>query len=112
MTDYQIPDFSVPLGNGHGDERRQDDPCHADPHRLLGEVFRRLSVMRAELGEHAFGRAVQAVLVALGGAALEEAERRARTLRERSTFRSADVRVTAAAARPFDADRWDPGDPD
>lgn len=112
MTDFRIPDFSVPLGSGQQDERRLDEQFHADPDRLLGEVFRRLSLMRAELGEYAFARAVQAVLAALGGAALEEAERRARTLRDRTTLSSADVRVTAAAARPFDADRWDPGDPD
>lgn len=108
----KIHDFSVPLGRAPFDPKTLNEPCHVDPDRLLGGIFRRLSVMRGEPGEQAFGRAVRAVLGALGGAALEEAERRARTFRERTTPRSTDIRVTSAAARTFDADRWDPGEPD
>ncbi|MCF6949736.1 hypothetical protein L4M90_28690, partial [Klebsiella pneumoniae] len=69
-----------------------------DPDRQIGEVFRRLSSMKS-LHEEGFARVVHAVLVALGRAAHEEGERRARTLAERTAPRSGDVRVTAYAQR-------------
>lgn len=72
-------------------------PTH-DPDRQVGEVFRRLSAMRS-LNEDAFARVVHAVLVALGRAAHEEGERRARTLAERTAPRAGDARVTAYAQR-------------
>lgn len=84
-------------------------PSH-DPDRQVGEVFRRLSSLKA-LGEDAFARAVQAVLVALGRAAHEEGERRARALAEMTTGpRPGDVRVTAHARRIGDPDGFDIAD--
>lgn len=74
---------------------------HADPDRGLGEVFCRMSRLRAGLGEEAYARGVTALLAALGRVALEEAERRAAALEGRRP-RPADVRV-----RPF-ADRSPP----
>lgn len=79
----------------------------ADPMHQVGEVFRRLCLF-SELGEPALDLALHAVLAALGRTALDEAERRARTLHERTTPRSTDLKVTAS--RKLDADGWDPGD--
>lgn len=79
----------------------------ADPMHQVGEVFGRLCLI-SELGEPALDRALHAVLAALARTALDEAERRARTLHERTTPRPTDLRVTAS--RKLDADGWDPGD--
>lgn len=82
-----------------------------DPDRLVGELFRRLSSLRSlGINEDAFSRAVQAALVALGRAAHEEGERRARRLAERTAPRSGDVRVTAHARRRGDPDGFDIAD--
>lgn len=78
---------------------------------FVGEIFRRLTVLRSELGEGPFERTVRAILAALGTIALEEAERRAATLRDRDRPRDPRVRVSATARR-IDADGWDPGDPE
>lgn len=72
----------------------------------IGEIFRRLSVMRLELGEGALDRTLRDVLQALGAAAHREAERRALALAERLKPPAATFRVTAFADRrrpePFD----------
>lgn len=65
----------------------------------IGEIFRRLSMMRLELGEGALDRAIQDVLQALGVAAHREAERRARALEERRKPPTTSIRVTAFADR-------------
>lgn len=79
-----------------------------DPDSLLATLLKRICVLRTELGEPAYERSVQALLAALGTAALAEAERRARALAERTGPRPTDVRVTATAARrqpePLDVD--------
>lgn len=77
----------------------------------VGEIFRRLAVLRSELGEGAFERSVRAVLTALGTIALAEAERRAAMLEERDRPPTSGIRVSATARR-IDADLWDPGDPE
>ena len=83
-----------------------------DPDQCVGLVFRRLSALKTEFGEgQALERAVQAVLGALGRATHEEAERRDRTLRERTERRSAGVLVSATAQR-LDAHPWDEGEPE
>ncbi|MGU3476570.1 hypothetical protein [Methylobacterium sp. D48H] len=78
---------------------------------MVGEIFRRLAVLRAELGEDPFERSVKAVLSALGTVALAEAERRAAMLEARERPPTSGVRVSATARR-LDADLWDPGDPE
>ncbi|MBD8907194.1 hypothetical protein [Methylorubrum zatmanii] len=85
------------------------EPAYAsDPDSLLGILFRRICVLRTELGEAAYERSLRALLVTLGASALDEAERRARDLEERIGTRPSDVRVTATAARrqpePLDVD--------
>ena len=74
----------------------------------IGEVFRRLSIMRLELGEGALDRTLHDVLQALGASAHREAERRAKALDERMKSPSSAIRVTAFAYRrgsePFDED--------
>ena len=74
--------------------------------RQIGEIFRRLFLLREETGELALHRALHAVLVTLGRVALEEAERCARTLDDRRTPRPTDLKVTAFADRR-PADTWD-----
>lgn len=49
----------------------------------VGEIFRRLSIMRLELGEGAVDRTLRDVLQTLGTAAHREAERRAQAMEER-----------------------------
>lgn len=83
-------------------------PTH-DPDRQVGEVFRRLSAMKS-LNEDGFARVVHAVLVALGRAAHDEGERRARALAERTHAKPTDVRVTAYARRVGDPDGFDIAD--
>jgi len=79
--------------------------------RQVGEIFRRLGGCHATYGEAAFTRIAAVVLVALGRAALEEAEAQARRLRERTAPTGPGVRVSATARR-VEFDGWDPGDPD
>lgn len=67
----------------------------ASPDARVGQLFRRLSMLRVELGEPAFERTIQDLLRTLGVAALREAEARAVILRDRSR-RPGDLRV-----RPF-----------
>jgi hypothetical protein len=86
-------------------------PVTDDPARFIGEIFRRLASSRETFGETGFGRIAAAVLVALGRAALEEAERQARHLKERSAPLPPGVRVSATARR-VDFDGWDPGEAD
>ncbi|MEL6060207.1 MULTISPECIES: hypothetical protein [unclassified Methylobacterium] len=82
-----------------------------DPDRLVGELFRRLSSLKGlGIDGGGFSRAVQAALVALGRAAHEEGERRARALAERTGPRPTDVRVTAHARRVGDPDGFDIAD--
>lgn len=94
-----IPSFATPL------------PETEDPTRQVGEIFRRLSGCHVTYGEKAFVRIVAAVLVALGRAAMEEAEAQALRLRERSAPPRPGIRVSATARR-VDFDAWDPGDRD
>ena len=56
---------------------------HADPDHQLGDVVRRLSQLRYALGETAYSRAIHEVLGTIGGVAMHEAERRARSRRDR-----------------------------
>lgn len=82
-----------------------------DPDRLVGEVFKRLSALRAlGIDEASFSRAVHAALIALGRAAHDEGERRARALAERAAPERKDVRVTAHARRTGDPDTFDIAD--
>ena len=74
--------------------------------RQIGEIFSRLFLLREELGELAMHRAIHAVLVTLGRAALAEAERCARTLDDRKRPTPTDIKVTAFADRR-PADTWD-----
>lgn len=71
----------------------------ADVDARIGEVFRRLSIMRLELGEGALDRTLRDVLQALGAAAHREAEHRARILAARSAPPASTIRVTAFADR-------------
>jgi hypothetical protein len=76
---------------------------------LVGVLFRRLHLMR-DMSEAAFRAAVEGALVALGRAAHDEAEARARRLDDRSGSRPTDVTVTAWGQRrpeteSFDVDR-------
>ena len=70
-----------------------------DIDRRVGEIFRRMAVLRVELGEPSFERTVRRVLAALGASALEEAELRARVLAERQAPPQSTIRVTAFADR-------------
>ena len=90
---------------------QNDQSLSHDPARQVGEVFRRLASAREAFDETAFSRIVRAVLVALGRAVLEEAERQARRLRERTAPGRLGVKVSATARR-IDFDGWDPGDAD
>ena len=82
-----------------------------DHARHVGEVFRRLTLASETFPGAAFGRIVAAVLVALGRAALVEAEAKARWLRERSDPPPTGIRVSATVRRA-DFDVRDPGDPE
>ncbi|WP_411902311.1 hypothetical protein [Methylorubrum thiocyanatum] len=79
-----------------------------DTDARVGEVFRRLSIMRLELGETALDRTLRDVLQTLGIAAHREAENRARILAERRAPAVQSIRVTAFADRrgpePFGED--------
>lgn len=74
-------------------------PVTEDPARHVGEIFRRLVMASETFHGPAFARVVAAVLVALGRAALEESERQAARLRERTAPASPGIRVTATARR-------------
>jgi hypothetical protein len=50
-----------------------------DPDAQLGDVVRRLSQVRSEMGPGSFTRAVHATLGAIGAVVMEEAERQARS---------------------------------
>lgn len=74
-------------------------PVSEDPARHIGEIFRRLTLASETYPGAAFARIVAALLVALGRAALEEAERQAARLRERTAPASPGIRVFATARR-------------
>ena len=74
-------------------------PVTEDPARHVGEVFRRLTLASEAYPGTAFARIVAAVLVALGRAALVEAERQAARLRERTAPAPTGVRLSATARR-------------
>ncbi|AIQ92453.1 hypothetical protein [Methylobacterium oryzae] len=84
-------------------------PDTHDPDRIIGDIFCRLSRCRESLGEDSLVKVAAAVRVALGAAVLEEAERRAAALAERTGPRPRDVRVTAWARRTG-GDPYDVGD--
>ena len=71
----------------------EDAPHPVTADTQLGEVIRRLFQMRA-LGDGAFSRAIQAVLVTLGRSALEEAELQAAAPAMRVAPDASGVRVT------------------
>ena len=73
----------------------------------VGEIFRRLSLLRLELGEGAMHQAVQDVLQALGVAAHRVAEDRARFLAARTAPRTRSVAVTPFADRRPDDNGFD-----
>ncbi|BAR47150.1 hypothetical protein [Methylobacterium aquaticum] len=79
------------------------------PDAQVGQLFRRLSTMRVELGEPAFERTIRDLLKTLGSAALREAEARAQVLRDRGVRRPGDIAVRPFAARSSPMDPW-PGD--
>lgn len=74
-------------------------PVTEDPARHVGEIFRRLTLASETFPGAAFARIVAAVLAALGRAALEEAERQAARLRERTAPAPPGIRVSATARR-------------
>ncbi|WP_375274573.1 hypothetical protein [Methylorubrum thiocyanatum] len=84
-------------------------PVSDDPARHVGEIFRRLTLASETFPGAAFARIVAAVLVALGRACMDEAERQAAWLRERATQARPGIRVSATARRVdfdgFDIDR-------
>lgn len=86
-------------------------PDTEDTARHIGEIFRRLALAAETFPPRAYARVVAAVLVALGKAALAEAETRADRLRERTAPAQPGIQVSASARR-VDFDGWDPGDPD
>ncbi|MGN8094154.1 hypothetical protein [Methylobacterium sp. 22177] len=86
-------------------------PPFDDPSRLVGEIFRRLTLATETYPGAPFTRIVRTMLVAMGRACLTEAEAQARWLRERGEPARQGVRVSATARR-VDFDAWDPGDPD
>lgn len=65
----------------------------------VGEIFRRLSIMRLELGEGALDRTLRDVIQVLGAAAHREAENRARALADRQAPPISTIHVTAYADR-------------
>jgi len=79
--------------------------------RQIGEIFKRLSLAAETFPSQAFDRIVGTVLVALGKAVLEEAERQAERLRERKAPARPGIAVSATARR-IDFDGWDHGDPE
>ncbi|MER2251521.1 hypothetical protein ABS772_16515 [Methylorubrum podarium] len=74
-------------------------PVTEDPARHVGEIFRRLTLASETFPGAGFARIVAAVLVALGRAALDEAERQAARLRERTAPAAPGIRVSATARR-------------
>ncbi|MCG5249507.1 hypothetical protein [Methylorubrum extorquens] len=80
-----------------------------NPNHVIGDIFRRLAACRESLGEDSLVKVAAAVRVALGTAVLQEAERRAAALAERTGPRPRDVRVTAWARRTG-GDPYDVGD--
>lgn len=86
-------------------------PDTDDPARHVGEIFRRLTLASDTFPPQAFAREVTRVLLALGTSVLEEAERQAVRLRERTAPARPGVRVSATARR-VDFDGWDPGERD
>lgn len=82
-------------------------PITRDAAVLVGELFRRLALATETFPEGAFGRIVSAIHVALGRAVLEEAERRARMLRERAEPPRSSLRAKPGR-RPVDfGGGWD-----
>ncbi|WP_187193446.1 MULTISPECIES: hypothetical protein [unclassified Methylobacterium] len=81
-------------------------PDTEDRARHVGEIFRRLTMAAETFPAQAFARIVAAVLVALGRAAMIEAERQAERLRERAAPAKAGIQVSASARR-IDFDGFD-----
>lgn len=81
-------------------------PVSDDPARHVGEIFRRLTLASETFPGTAFARIVAVVLVALGRACMDEAERQAAWLRERATPVRPGIRVSATARR-VDFDGFD-----
>jgi hypothetical protein len=73
-----------------------------DLDRRIGEIFRRLSVWRCELGPASLDRALADVMRALGAAAQREAEARAARLTARASAKSSIAVVPFVDRRPAD----------
>ncbi|MCJ2014188.1 hypothetical protein [Methylobacterium sp. J-076] len=82
-----------------------------DPAKAIGDLFRRLALASETFGPPAFERIVAAVLVALGRAALEEAEREARWRRERDARRPGEI-TAPRSIHAGDFDGMATGDPE
>ena len=76
-----------------------------DADRRVGQVFRRLSMIRLTLGEPVLRRAVHAILVTLGDVVLDEAEARARPLGPR------EANPSPGSGSPATPDRRRPSAP-
>jgi hypothetical protein len=113
MTNATIDPADARRASGHAPSHpfAAPPPETEDPARQVGEIFRRLSGCQATYGEAGFTRIAKTVLVALGRAAMDEAERQARHLRERTAPAPPGIRVSATARR-VDFDNWDPGERD
>lgn len=86
-------------------------PAFEDPSRLVGEIFRRLTLATETYPGEPFTRIVRTMLVAMGRACLTEAEAQARWLQERGEPGRPGIKVSASARR-VDFDAWDPGPPE
>jgi hypothetical protein len=75
-------------------------PEFHDPDRIVGDIFEDLATCQAEMARASLHRVAAAVPQALGAAVLNEAERNAASLAERTgTPRSTDVRLCIRAPR-------------
>ena len=113
MTDVTTDHADARCASGHATSQTfaAPPPETEDPSRLVGEIFKRLSGCQSTYGEASFALIAQAVLVALGKAALRESEMQARRLRERTAPAGPGIKVSATARR-VDFDSWDPGERD
>lgn len=98
-TQIHVPAITAP-------QLRTDDPAKA-----IGDLFRRLALASETFGGASFDRIVWAAMLALGRAALDEAEREARNRQERDTPHPGEIPV-ARNVHAGDFDGSDPGDPE
>ena len=84
---------AIPSGLAAASPETEDTAHH------VGEIFRRLAMAAETFPPQAFARIAAAVLIALGRAAMVEAERQADRLRERSAPSRPGIKVSATAGR-------------